>query len=85
MSFIKYISVRWLAKTIIDSFNNNYSLNNMNKVPFGKKPDISRSIVDFDAVHQDIITPVIKESGLDPLRADEEMTGGIIHKPMFEL
>lgn len=53
-------------------------------MPFGKKPDTSGSIVDFDAVYKDLIAPAIKEAELEPLRADEEMTGGIIHKPMFE-
>ena len=53
-------------------------------MPFGKKPDAAGSMVDFDAVYQDLIGPAIQEAGLDPLRADEEMMGGIIHKPMFE-
>lgn len=53
-------------------------------MPFGKKPDTSGSIVDFDAVYKELIAPAIKEADLEPLRADEEMTGGIIHKPMFE-
>lgn len=53
-------------------------------MPFGKKPNISGGIVNFDAVYQDLIAPAIQAAGLEPLRADEEMTGGIIHKPMFE-
>ena len=53
-------------------------------MPFGKKPDASGKQVDFDAVYQELIKPAIEEAGLEPLRADEEMTGGIIHKPMFE-
>lgn len=53
-------------------------------MPFGKKPDGSGGSIDFDAVYHDLIAPAIREAGLDPLRADEEMTGGIIHKPMFE-
>ncbi|MET0514491.1 MAG: TRAFs-binding domain-containing protein [Nitrospiraceae bacterium] len=53
-------------------------------MPFGKKPDIAGSIIDFDAVYQSLIIPAIVEAGLEPLRADEEMTGGIIHKPMYE-
>src|SRR5207248_10420823 len=28
--------------------------------------------------------PAIRSAQLEPLRADEEMSGGIIHKPMFE-
>jgi tetratricopeptide (TPR) repeat protein len=53
-------------------------------MPFGQKPDAAGAIVDFDAVYRELIAPAIKEAGMDPLRADEEMTGGIIHKPMFE-
>jgi tetratricopeptide (TPR) repeat protein len=53
-------------------------------MPFGKKPDLSGTLIDFDAVYRDLIAPAIREAGLDPIRADEEMSGGIIHKPMFE-
>ncbi|CAN5362494.1 hypothetical protein BH24GEM3_BH24GEM3_14900 [soil metagenome] len=53
-------------------------------MPFGQKPDGAGAMVDFDAVYRELIAPSIAEAGLDPLRADEEMTGGIIHKPMFE-
>jgi tetratricopeptide (TPR) repeat protein len=54
-------------------------------MPFGRKqaPD-SNLIIDFDAVYAEIIQPAIDDAGLEPLRADEEMTGGVIHKPMFE-
>src|ERR1051326_6222430 len=54
-------------------------------MPFGKKPSNTAGLmIDFDAVYRDLIKPAIEEAGLEPLRADEEMTGGIIHKPMFE-
>jgi tetratricopeptide (TPR) repeat protein len=53
-------------------------------MPFGRKPDVSGALVDFDAVYRELIAPAIREAGLEPIRADEEMTGGIIHKPMFE-
>ncbi|WP_220250896.1 TRAFs-binding domain-containing protein [Billgrantia montanilacus] len=42
------------------------------------------TLVDFDAVYRELIAPAIEAAGLAPLRADEEMTGGIIHKPMYE-
>ena len=41
-------------------------------------------MIDFDSIYQDLIAPAINEAEFEPLRADEEMTGGIIHKPMFE-
>lgn len=53
-------------------------------MPFGKKTDASGLTIDFDAVYEMVIKPAITDAGLDPLRADEEMTGGIIHKPMYE-
>lgn len=53
-------------------------------MPFGKKSDAGGTLVDFDSVYNELIVPAIKQADLDPLRADEEMTGGIIHKPMFE-
>ncbi len=53
-------------------------------MPFGSKPDASGTVVDFDAVYRELVAPAVEEAGLEPLRADEEMTGGIIHKPMFE-
>ncbi len=53
-------------------------------MPFGKKTDTAGRLIDFNAVYQNIIAPAIEQAGLEPLRADEEMAGGIIHKPMFE-
>ena len=53
-------------------------------MPFGKKPDGAGGTIDFDAVHRGLIAPAIEAAGMEPLRADEEMGGGIIHKPMFE-
>src|SRR5207237_1246710 len=53
-------------------------------MPFGRKPTNAGATVDFDAVYQDLIAPGIDAAGLDPIRADQELTGGIIHTPMFE-
>lgn len=53
-------------------------------MPFGQKPDESGRVVDFDRVYRELIKPAIEAAGLDPIRADEETSGGIIHKPMFE-
>lgn len=53
-------------------------------MPFGQKPDAMGHMVDFDRIYQEIIAPAIDQAGLEAIRADEEMTGGIIHKPMFE-
>ena len=53
-------------------------------MPFGKKPAAEGRLVDFDAVYDQLIRPAIVAAGLEPLRADQEMTGGVIHKPMYE-
>lgn len=53
-------------------------------MPFGKKADASGRLIDFDAVYAELIAPAIENAGLEPIRADEEMTGGLIHKPMYE-
>jgi hypothetical protein len=52
-------------------------------MPFGTKTDVAGPVA-FDAVYRKIIEPAIEAAGLEALRADEEVTGGIIHKPMFE-
>lgn len=53
-------------------------------MPFGKKPDAAGMMIDFDVIYKKLIAPAINEAGLEPLRADEEVAGGIIQKPMFE-
>lgn len=53
-------------------------------MPFGKKILPSGLTVDFDAVYSSLIQPGILAAGMEPLRADEEAVGGMIHKPMYE-
>ena len=53
-------------------------------MPFGIKTAGDGSNINFDAVYSGIIKPAIEDAGLEPIRADEEQAGGIIHKPMFE-
>src|SRR3954470_24902370 len=53
-------------------------------MPFGRNSDGTGATIDFDAVYRDLIAPAVRAAGLEPLRADEEVTGGIVHKPMFE-
>lgn len=53
-------------------------------MPFDKKADAAGRLVDFNAVYHDLIKPAIDAAGLEPIRADEELQGGIVHKPMFE-
>jgi tetratricopeptide (TPR) repeat protein len=53
-------------------------------MPFGQKPTGSGRSIDFDAVYHQLIRPAIEQAGMEPIRADEEAAGGIVHKPMFE-
>lgn len=53
-------------------------------MPFGAKTVPSGLTVNFDAVYASFIQPAIVAAGMEPLRADHELIGGIIHKPMFE-
>ena len=53
-------------------------------MPFGKKPDLASGVtVDFDQIYEMGIKPAIVDAGLEPVRGDQERTGGIIHVPMF--
>jgi len=53
-------------------------------MPFGKKPDLASGVeIDFDSIYNEAIKSAIEDAGLEPLRADEERTGGIIHTAMF--
>lgn len=53
-------------------------------MPFGKKKDESGRLIDFDRIYGEVIKPAVEDADLEPIRADEETVGGIIHKPMFE-
>jgi hypothetical protein len=53
-------------------------------MPFGKRPDLASGVeVDFDHIYESAIRPAIEEAGLEPIRGDQERTGGVIHIPMF--
>ncbi|RPH55218.1 DUF4071 domain-containing protein, partial [bacterium] len=54
-------------------------------MPFGMKKDPSGGPdIDFNAVFDLAIRPAVEAAGMEPIRADEERTGGIIHQAMFE-
>jgi hypothetical protein len=54
-------------------------------MPFGfKKDPAGGPDIDFNAVYELGIRPAVEDAGMEPVRADEERIGGIIHKPMFE-
>ncbi len=54
-------------------------------MPFGTKKDpVSQLEINFDSVYDLAVRKAIEGADMEPIRADEERTGGIIHKPMFE-
>jgi hypothetical protein len=62
----------------------NYRALSFVDMPFGQKSDLKNGvIVDFDQIYNNAIKPAIEQCGLEPLRGDEESTGGIIHSAMF--
>lgn len=53
-------------------------------MPYGKRTDLATgNEINFDKIYELAIKPAIEEAGLEPLRGDEELTGGIIHTTMF--
>jgi tetratricopeptide (TPR) repeat protein len=60
-------------------------------MPFGKKqyrpkgsPAGNWKDIDYDTVYTLLIEPAVRAADMEPVRADREAIGGIIHKPMFE-
>jgi hypothetical protein len=53
-------------------------------MPYGTKTAPVLGKVHFDDVYYQIIAPAIADAGLQCIRADEELVGGTIHKPMYE-
>jgi len=49
-----------------------------------QKKDENGKTIDFDKIYNDFIKPAIEDAGLEPIRADEEQTGGIIYKSIHE-
>ena len=53
-------------------------------MPFGVKRSDGGGWVDFDLIYAEILEPAIRVAGLEPLRADQEIVGGLVHRPMYE-
>jgi len=54
-------------------------------MPFGKKVDPAGGPdIDFDLIYKNALEVAVRDAGMEPIRADEERAGGIIHKAMFE-
>ncbi len=54
-------------------------------MPFGRHlPSATTARVDFEVIYRDLIKPGVEDAGLKPIRADQELQGGIFHKRMFE-
>ena len=53
-------------------------------MPFGRKPSEGGKTIDFDNIYRTLIAPAIEKARMMPIRADMELAGGVIHKPMYE-
>jgi hypothetical protein len=54
-------------------------------IPFGKQKDAAGRGIDFDAVYERLIVPAVRAAGLEPIRADDAKSGGILQRETFEL
>jgi O-acetyl-ADP-ribose deacetylase (regulator of RNase III) len=53
-------------------------------MPFGKKKDAAGNEIDFDVIYRDIIQEPVEYMGFKPLRCDEILQAGSIHRDMFK-
>jgi hypothetical protein len=53
-------------------------------MPFGKKAAADGTIIDFDVIYAQLLSPAVAAAGLQPHRADAERRGGSIHADMFQ-
>ena len=53
-------------------------------MPFGEKKAPDGTVIDFNAVYEDLFMPAIEAAGLRPHRADADRRGGSIHLDMFQ-
>ncbi len=53
-------------------------------MPFGRKEGFDGTVIDFNAIYQDLIKPALEEAGFEPFRADEETSTGDILTDMFQ-
>jgi hypothetical protein len=53
-------------------------------VPKNSAPGTPPKEMDYDVIYEELIVPAIKAADMEPVRADREALGGVIHKPMFE-
>jgi tetratricopeptide (TPR) repeat protein len=51
--------------------------------PKNSKDGTTREM-DYDVIYDELIVPAVTDADMEPVRADKEAIGGIIHKPMFE-
>jgi len=58
---------------------------------YGKKSYVPKNgkegevrVMDYDVIYNELIVPAVTDADMEPVRADHEAIGGIIHKPMFE-
>jgi hypothetical protein len=53
-------------------------------VPYGKKKDATGRSIDFDAVYERLVVPAVRAAGLEPIRAEDDRSGGIIQRQTYE-
>jgi tetratricopeptide (TPR) repeat protein len=53
-------------------------------MPFDKKKDATGRIIHFEPIYSRLIVPAIQAAGMQPIRAEEQRAGAVIHKSLLE-
>ena len=53
-------------------------------MPYGKRKDATGRSVDFDAVYERLVVPAVRAAGLEPVRAEDPRSGGIMQKHSYQ-
>ena len=53
-------------------------------MPFGNKPGQDGTLINFNAIYNDLLKPAIEAAGLAVFRVDEEQAAGDIKSDMFQ-
>lgn len=52
-------------------------------MPFGEKHDKDGTVIDFDQIYHEVFMEPVKSMGFTPIRCDEILRSGSIHRDMF--
>ncbi|GFO59999.1 hypothetical protein GMST_23240 [Geomonas silvestris] len=53
-------------------------------MPFGRRKDATGRSVDFDAVYERLVVPAVRAAGLEPVRAEDARSGGVLQGHSYQ-